>query len=164
MGDGAFLMSVAEIETAIRLGVSIAIFVWVDGGYGLIGWKQDLQFGRRAAVSFGNPDFVALAKSFGARGYAISSADELLPTLRKAVLDDAVSVIACPVDYSENARLIQRLGGLTETLWHPARSIQGSWTAEQPSAETRSALRSRRASFKRVLLCYLWWEASPPPS
>ncbi len=116
MGDGAFLMSAAEIETAVRERVPFVILVWVDGGYGLIGWKQDIHFGRQAAVSFGNPDFVQLAESFGARGYQIGAADELLPTLRKALDDDVVSVIACPVDYRENARLIERLGALTEPI------------------------------------------------
>jgi acetolactate synthase I/II/III large subunit len=116
MGDGAFLMSAAEIETAVREKVHFVILVWVDGGYGLIGWKQDIHFGRRAAVSFGNPDFVRFAESFGAKGYAIGEASELLPTLRKALDDDAVSVIAVPVDYGENARLVERLGALTEPL------------------------------------------------
>jgi len=116
VGDGAFLMSAAEIETAVREQVPIVILVWVDGGYGLIGWKQDIHFGRRAAVSFDNPDFVRYAESFGARGYAIRAADELLPTLRKALDDDAVSVIACPVDYRENARLVERLGALDEPI------------------------------------------------
>ena len=116
VGDGAFLMSAAEIETAVREHVPIVILVWVDGGYGLIGWKQDIHFGRRAAVSFDNPDFVRFAESFGARGYAIRAAGELLPTLRKALDDDAVSVIACPVDYRENARLVERLGALEEPI------------------------------------------------
>jgi acetolactate synthase I/II/III large subunit len=116
MGDGAFLMSAAEIETAIREHVPFVVLVWVDGGYGLIGWKQDIHFGRQAAVSFGNPDFVRFAESFGARGYEIGAADELLPTLRKALDDDVVSVIACSVDYRENARLIERLGALTEPI------------------------------------------------
>jgi acetolactate synthase-1/2/3 large subunit len=116
IGDGAFLMSVGELETAVREGTYVVVLVWVDGGYGLIGWKQDIGFGRRAAVSFGNPDFVTLAESFGAKGYAVGHASELLPTLRKALGDDAVSVIACPVDYAENARLVERLGALEETI------------------------------------------------
>jgi acetolactate synthase-1/2/3 large subunit len=116
MGDGAFAMSMAEIETAVREGVHIVVLVWVDGGYGLIGWKQDIHFGRRAAVSFTNPDFVKLAESFGATGYEIGSADELAPTLRKAFDDDAVSIVACPVDYAENGRLIERLGALTDPI------------------------------------------------
>jgi acetolactate synthase-1/2/3 large subunit len=116
MGDGAFLMSAAEIETAVREGVHITILVWVDGGYGLIRWKEELTLGRTAAVSFGNPDFVRFAESFGARGYAIGAADELLPTLRRALDDPAVSVIACPVDYAENAKLVEALGALTDPI------------------------------------------------
>jgi acetolactate synthase-1/2/3 large subunit len=116
MGDGAFAMSMAEIETAVREGLHFVILVWVDGSYGLIGWKQDIHFGRQAAVSFSNPDFVRLAESFGAKGYEIGAADELAPTLRKALDDDAVSIVACPVDYAENARLIERLGALTEPI------------------------------------------------
>jgi acetolactate synthase I/II/III large subunit len=116
VGDGAFLMSVAELETAIREHVHFVVLVWVDGGYGLIRWKEEIQLGRTAAVSFGNPDFVRLAESFGAKGYEIGAAAELLPTLEKALSDETVSVIACPVDYSENARLIERLGALTESI------------------------------------------------
>jgi acetolactate synthase I/II/III large subunit len=116
MGDGAFAMSMSEIETAVREGVHFVVMVWVDGGYGLIGWKQDIHFSRRSAVSFGNPDFVRLAESFGAKGYQVGAAGELAPTLQKALADDAVSVIACQVDYSENARLIERLGALTDPL------------------------------------------------
>jgi len=116
MGDGAFLMSVAELETAVREGASLTVLVWVDGGYGLIGWKQDIHFGRRSAVSFDNPDFVELAASFGATGYVIDRADTLLPTLAKALGDDGVSVIACPVDYAENALLVERLGELEGSI------------------------------------------------
>jgi acetolactate synthase I/II/III large subunit len=116
MGDGAFAMSMSEIETAVREGVHFVILVWVDGGYGLIRWKEEITLGRTAAVSFDNPNFVMLAESFGAKGYRITAARELLPTLEKALADDAVSIIACPVDYRENTRLIERLGALTEPL------------------------------------------------
>ncbi len=116
MGDGAFLMSVAELETAVREGVPLVVLVWVDGGYGLIGWKQDIHFGRRSAVAFDNPDFVQLAESFGAAGHRIESAGELLPTLQAALEHDGVSVIACPVDYAENALLVERLGALEGSL------------------------------------------------
>ena len=116
MGDGAFLMSLPEVETAVREGVHFVILVWVDGGYGLIRWKEEIQLGRTSAVSFDNPHFVQLAESFGAKGYEIGAAGELMPTLEKALADEAVSIIACPVDYSENARLIERLGALTESI------------------------------------------------
>ena len=67
-------------------------------------------------MSFTNPDFIKLAESFGAKGYEIGAASELAPTLEKALADEAVSIIACPVDYRENARLIERLGALTESI------------------------------------------------
>jgi acetolactate synthase-1/2/3 large subunit len=115
-GDGAFLMNSQEIETALRLGVPFVILIWVDDAYGLISWKMDLEIGRNVDTTFGNPDFVAYARSFGASGYRIGSAGELLPTLRAALAADTVSVIACPVDYSANLELIESLGDLDEGL------------------------------------------------
>jgi acetolactate synthase I/II/III large subunit len=115
-GDGSFLMNSQEIETALRMRLPIVILVWVDDAYGLISWKMDMEIGHNVDTRFGNPDFVAYAESFGATGYRVSSADELLPCLRTALADDTVSVIACPVDYTVNAELIRSLGGLDESL------------------------------------------------
>jgi acetolactate synthase-1/2/3 large subunit len=115
-GDGAFLMNSQEIETALRLGVSFVIVIWVDDAYGLISWKMDLEIGKNVDTTFGNPDFVAYAESFGATGYRITEAAGLLPALRKALAADTVSVIACPVDYSANLELIESLGGLDDDL------------------------------------------------
>ncbi len=83
---------------------------------GLIKWKQELELGCPAFVEFTNPDFVKQAESYGAKGYRIEAADELLPTLRQALEDDTVSIIACPVDYSENLKLTDKLGELTHPL------------------------------------------------
>ena len=116
VGDGAFLMNSQEIETAVRERIPLVVLIWEDGGYGLIEWKMDLELGEHHYVRFGNPDIVTYAESFGAKGYQIKSADELLPTLKAALDDDGVSLICCPVDYSENLRLTDRLGELDETL------------------------------------------------
>jgi acetolactate synthase-1/2/3 large subunit len=115
-GDGAFLMNSQEIETALRERIPFVILVWVDNEYGLITWKMDLELGESMDTGFGNPDFVRYAESFGARGYRISRADELLPTLERALADDTVSVIACPVDYAANLELTSALGELDEPL------------------------------------------------
>ncbi|WP_157246762.1 acetolactate synthase large subunit [Nonomuraea typhae] len=112
-GDGAFLMNSQEIETAVRERIPMVVLVWVDDAYGLIEWKMDLELGRNSNIAFGNPDFVKYAESFGARGYRITAAAELLPTLRKALDDDTVSVIAVPVDYAANLELTDKLGELT---------------------------------------------------
>jgi acetolactate synthase I/II/III large subunit len=115
-GDGSFLMNSQEIETALRLRLPFVILIWVDDAYGLISWKMDMEIGHDVDTGFGNPDFVRYAESFGAKGYRISAAAELLPTLRAALADDTVSVIACPVDYSANTELIRSLGDLDESL------------------------------------------------
>lgn len=116
VGDGAFLMNSQEIETAVRERIQLVVLIWEDGGYGLIEWKMDLELGAHYYVKFNNPDVVTYAESFGAKGYRITHADELLPTLRAALDDEGVSLISCPVDYSENLRLTDRLGELDETL------------------------------------------------
>lgn len=116
MGDGSFLMNSQEIETAIREKIPLVILVWVDQSYGLIKWKMDLELGAHNSVDFTNPDFVQYAQSFGASGYQINSADELQPTLSKALASSGVSIIACPVDYAENIKLTDRLGELTMQL------------------------------------------------
>jgi acetolactate synthase I/II/III large subunit len=115
-GDGSFLMNSQEIETALRLRLPFVILIWVDDAYGLISWKMDMEIGHNVDTRFANPDFIAYAESFGARGYRIAAASELLPTLQAALADDTVSVIACPVDYSANAELIRTLGDLDESL------------------------------------------------
>jgi len=114
-GDNAFLMNSQKIETALRIGTPMVILVWVDDAYGLISWKMDLEIGHNVDTRFDNPDFVAYAESFGAKGHRITSADELLPTLREALAADTVSVIACPVDYTANSALIASLGELDES-------------------------------------------------
>jgi acetolactate synthase-1/2/3 large subunit len=116
VGDGAFLMHAQEIETAVRENIPLTVLIWEDNAYGLIEWKMDLDLGTHSNVRFGNPDVVRFAESFGARGYRVDSAGELLPTLRAALADGGVSIIACPVDYSENLRLTDRLGELDAAL------------------------------------------------
>ena len=113
VGDGAFLMNSQEIETAVRERLPITVLVWQDDAYGLIKWKMQLDLGRDVSTDFANPDLVAYAQSFGARGHRVHAAAELLPTLREALDSDAVSVIACPVDYRENLQLTSMLGELT---------------------------------------------------
>jgi acetolactate synthase I/II/III large subunit len=111
-GDGGFLMNAQELETAKRIGAAIVVVIWRDDGYGLIDWKQRNAFGRPYAVEFGNPDFVAFANSFGIPGYRPESADDLYPTLMRALEQPGPAVIDVPIDYAENVRLTERLGAL----------------------------------------------------
>jgi len=111
-GDAGFMMNSQEIETALRHGLAFVILIWTDSEYGLIKWHQLRNFGRPSNISFNNPDFVKYAESFGAKGYRIENAGDLLPVLKQAIADDTVVIIDCPVDYSENMKLTEKLGEL----------------------------------------------------
>ncbi len=113
-GDGGFMMNCQELETALRVGTPFVTLIFNDGGYGLIEWKQENHFGvgESAFVKFGNPDFVKFAESMGLKGYRVTSAADLIPTLKLALEQDVPSVIDCPVDYGENMRFTQKAGDL----------------------------------------------------
>ena len=115
-GDAGFMMNSQEIETAIRCNTPIVILIWNDSQYGLIEWKQQRRFGRSAYIDFKNPDFVQYAQSFGATGIRIESADQLLPTLQAALKNPTVTIIDCPVDYSQNDRLTALLGNVLSEI------------------------------------------------
>jgi len=109
-GDGGFLMNVQELETAVRAGIPFVCVIFEDSAYGVIKWNQLKRYGRPAFVDFGNPDFAALAESFGCRGYKVTAAQELVPILQDAFGQRVPAVVACPVDYGENLRLTEKLG------------------------------------------------------
>jgi acetolactate synthase-1/2/3 large subunit len=111
-GDAGFLMNVQEMETAVRIGSNIVAMIWEDHEYGLIAWKQQNEFGRHTDLSFGNPDFVALASAFGWNGYRVEKSVELCSTLEEAFREEGPSLVVIPIDYRENALLTQRLGNI----------------------------------------------------
>jgi acetolactate synthase-1/2/3 large subunit len=111
-GDGGFLMNVQEMETAKRLGTKIVVLVWEDGGYGLIAWKQENEFGRHTPLSFGNPDFLKLAEAFGWSGFRCERSSELKEVLEEAFRSDVPALVVVPIDYRENRILTERLGNI----------------------------------------------------
>ena len=112
-GDAGFLMNVQEMETAKRLNSNIVMMVWEDHEYGLIAWKQQNEFGKHTDLSFQNPDWELLAKSFGWNGYLVENSRVLKSTLETAFNDGAPSLVVVPIDYRENMLLTKRLGELT---------------------------------------------------
>ncbi len=102
VGDGGFMMSAQELETAKRLGLNIVVLIVNDNGFGMIKWKQQSNQMEDFALSFSNPDFVKFAESFGIQGVQINAASELLPVLRRGLAHPGIFLIDCPVDYSEN--------------------------------------------------------------
>jgi acetolactate synthase I/II/III large subunit len=115
-GDAGFMMNSQEIETAMRMKTSFVILIWTDAEYGLITWHQLRHFGRPSHISFKNPDFVKYAESFGAKGYKVQKAEDLVPTLEQAFKDNTVVIVDCPVDYAENMKLTHHLKGLKSPL------------------------------------------------
>jgi len=111
-GDAGFLMNVQEMETARRLNSNIVVNVWEDHAYGLIEWKQQNEFGHHTDLSFGNPDWVALAAAFGWSGHRISDSSGFASTLRRALDESGPSLVVIPIDYRENAKLSERLGDI----------------------------------------------------
>ena len=87
--------------------------VWEDHEYGLIAWKQQHEFGKHTDLSFKNPDWGLLAKSFGWNGYLVENSKVLQSTLETAFNDGAPSLVVVPIDYRENMLLTKRLGELT---------------------------------------------------
>jgi thiamine pyrophosphate-dependent acetolactate synthase large subunit-like protein len=108
-GDAGFMMNSQEIETALRVATPCVILIWNDSEYGLITWHQLRRFGRPSHIGFKNPDFVKYAESFGAKGYRVERAADLLPILKQALADDTVAIVDRPVDYAENMRLTRKL-------------------------------------------------------
>ena len=115
-GDAGFMMNSQEIETAMRMKTAFVVLIWNDSEYGLITWHQLRHFGRPSHIDFKNPDFVKYAESFGAKGYRVERAEDLKPTLERALADDTVAIIDCPVDYAENMKLTAKLKAMKSPL------------------------------------------------
>jgi len=111
-GDGGFLMNVQELETAVRLGTPTVNVIWTDGTFGLIEWKQNNKYGHAFGTKFNNPDWMQLAEAHGAIGMKVEDDSSLQDVLKEAFAQDKPVVLECPVDYSENIKLTERLGQL----------------------------------------------------
>jgi len=108
-GDGGFLQSSMELETAVRLKANILHIIWVDEEYNMVAMQEQKKYQRVSGVKFGPVDFKAYAEAFGAAGFAVESAAALEPTLRKAMDVQGPAVVAVPVDYADNPMLMGQL-------------------------------------------------------
>ena len=108
-GDGGFLFSAQELETATRLGLTFTHIILRDNSYDMVGFQELLKYGRKSGVQLGGYDIVSYAAAFGARGYRVETLDEFRSTLRQALVEDGPSLIDVPVDYSHNVDLAAHL-------------------------------------------------------
>ncbi len=105
-GDGGFMMNSQELETAVRLKLNLVVLVLEDRAYGMIRWKQEVDGFADFGLNFGNPDFVAYAKSYGARGWRVGNTGEFRTMLEAAFREGGVHLVVAPIDYSENMRVL----------------------------------------------------------
>ncbi|MDQ3618044.1 MAG: acetolactate synthase large subunit [Pseudomonadota bacterium] len=105
-GDGGFMMNSQELETATRLGIDLTVLVLRDDAWGMIKWKQRHEDYPDYGMDLGNPDFVAYARSYGARGHRVEAADAFGPLLRKALDTPGIDLIEVPVDYRDDDRIL----------------------------------------------------------
>ncbi|HJO34837.1 MAG TPA: acetolactate synthase large subunit [Gammaproteobacteria bacterium] len=109
VGDGGFLMNSQDLETAVRLALEVKILLLRDDAYGFIRWKQAAEGFEDFAMRFGNPDFVAYARAYGATGLRVMPDQGLAACLREAFATPGVVLIDCPIDYTDNALLNEDL-------------------------------------------------------
>ncbi|MFN3389130.1 MAG: thiamine pyrophosphate-dependent enzyme, partial [Allosphingosinicella sp.] len=107
-GDGGFMMNSQEMETAVRLKLDITVLILRDDAYGMIRWKQANMGFEDFGLTYGNPDFVKYAEAYGAQGHRVGAAAELPEILRNCLGTPGVHLIDCPVDYSENDRILNK--------------------------------------------------------
>ncbi|WP_298467708.1 acetolactate synthase large subunit [uncultured Erythrobacter sp.] len=105
-GDGGFMMNSQELETAVRLGLNLTVLILRDDAYGMIRWKQANMGFKDYGLTYGNPDFVKYAESYGAIGHRITSSEHLTDVLAETGNTPGVHVIDCPVDYTENDQIL----------------------------------------------------------
>lgn len=106
-GDGGFLYSAAELETAVRLKCNLVHLVWIDGSYDMVRFQEMAKYGRASGVDFGPVDVVGFAASFGAKGLRIETPDEIAPVLKRAIAIEGPVVVGVPVDYRDNHQLME---------------------------------------------------------
>lgn len=98
-GDGCFMMTVQELATAVQYGLPVVVIVADNGMYGTIRMHQEQRYpGRVLATSLVNPDFAALARSFGALGETVSHTEEFRPALQRALDCGKPAVIELKLD------------------------------------------------------------------
>ena len=108
-GDGGFLFSAQELETATRLGLSFTHVIMRDNAYDMVAFQEILKYGRTSGVQLGDYDIAQYAGAFGATGIRISSIDEFENAFKQSLSDSGITIIDVPVDYTRNTELFAQL-------------------------------------------------------
>lgn len=104
-GDGGFLFSAQELETAVRLNLPLIHIIWNDGRYNMVEFQEVMKYGRASGVDFGPVDFVKYAEAFGAKGLRVTNKEDLAKVLSEIDATTGPVVIDVPIDYKDNVKL-----------------------------------------------------------
>jgi len=108
-GDGGFLYSAMELETAVRLKANIVHMVWIDGTYDMVATQEKLKYGRTSGIDFGPIDYIKYAEAFGATGLMIDKADDIARVMKTAFDTQGPVIVGVHVDYRDNHELFEML-------------------------------------------------------
>jgi acetolactate synthase-1/2/3 large subunit len=106
-GDGGFLFTATELETAKRIGSRFVHLIWNSESYDMVAIQEQDKYGRTAGVKLGYYDVEYFAKSFGCKGYRITKADQLGDLLKESLAQPVPVLIDIPIDYSQNIKLMK---------------------------------------------------------
>jgi acetolactate synthase-1/2/3 large subunit len=110
-GDGGFLYSAMELETAVRLKANLVHMVWIDGTYDMVATQERLKYGRASGVELGPIDYIKYAEAFGATGMMIITPDQIVPVMKKAFETHGPVIVGVHVDYRDNHQLFEMIKG-----------------------------------------------------
>ena len=108
-GDGGFLFSAQDLETAVRKNLNIIHIIWNDGRYNMVEFQEEMKYNRSSGVDFGPVDFVKYAEAFGAKGIRVHDAQSFAQALQEGLKTDGPVIIDVPVDYSDNKMLGEKM-------------------------------------------------------
>lgn len=104
-GDGGFLFSSQDLETAVRKNLNIIQLIWNDGKYNMVEFQEEMKYKRSSGVDFGPVDFVKYAESFGTKGLRVTNQEELEAAIKEGYETDGPVLIDIPVNYKDNIKL-----------------------------------------------------------
>ena len=110
-GDGGFLYSAMELETAVRLKANLVHMVWIDGTYDMVATQEKLKYGRASGIDFGPIDYIKYAEAFGATGLMINRSDDIAPVMKRAFDTPGPVIVGVHVDYRDNHQLFEMIRG-----------------------------------------------------
>jgi acetolactate synthase I/II/III large subunit len=108
-GDGGFLFSAQELETASRLGLSFTHVIFRDNAYDMVAFQEVMKYGRTSGVQLGDYDIAHYAAAFGATGIRVSSMHEFENAFKQSLTEPGITILDVRVDYSHSIDLYAQL-------------------------------------------------------